>query len=604
MQLIILTPGIKRAEFVQRKIVSTYPSPAFFLCNPLHQKAFCRQLFPNGKFLTDDDFITQEKTNILVADAKNLAWNWFSRMGHSERFFYNGIDLRCLFTQDLAVYFVKALRITYLLDTILAQNCFEKLVIVDDGSEWGKLSERIGSQRQIPIVRHSAAISKSRSLKKTAKSYFKVLFRLLFRPNIEQIKPNGILYSSALRFAIPFLAKSEGSYYLRDTFSLKAKKMSRLFGFAHITPECFPNMLHEASSKHQTVEMLAEINAFFSEESFFSFEGLDLWPLIRHDFEKITRSFFFAGMELIDRFDKMLARLTPRAILVDEEVCFFNKTLIQVANVRNIPTFCLVHGVPLESIGSIPSHANYVLAWGRPSKERLCGWGIQESKILEVGAPQFGSFNEKARMSCRKSIFRDLKISEDATLLLLTAFPFQTNEDAVFLNTTIGSQFQTAALLLAFAALREYPNLQLIVKFHPYDQNSSFSASIIKTLAPDLKDRIRLLLQYDASSLIRASDLVLSVASTMYFEALTLGTLVCLLDFKNNRLGDFLSHDYMDLENPASCLPVLRRYLDPDQRDHVLISQSSEIKRHFYHENKDAIETVWELLCGASKNVT
>ena len=112
MELFIVTPGIKYLSPVMVKRLAS--AKLVFLTNPLCQNRFRSYAATNALFLVDDDFICDNELEDLVEAAKILGWNWFLLEGFEGSFKYKNIDLRSLFTQDLVLYLVKALKIIFL----------------------------------------------------------------------------------------------------------------------------------------------------------------------------------------------------------------------------------------------------------------------------------------------------------------------------------------------------------------------------------------------------------------------------------------------------------------------------------------------------------
>jgi hypothetical protein len=142
--------------------------------------------------------------------------------------------------------------------------------------------------------------------------------------------------------------------------------------------------------------------------------------------------------------------------------------------------------------------------------------------------------------------------------------------------------------------------MHLVLKFHPSDRNLGFSAAIIEKTPPSIRQRIHFVTQFDASVLIGGAYAVLTIASTMYFEALLQEKPVFLFDLKNKRFGEFLAEKYLNLEQPSECAAFLSRCLDPRCVKDGIPFQKNEIAQHFYEENKGAVDRIREILLSSS----
>ncbi len=411
-----------------------------------------------------------------------------------------------------------------------------------------------------------------------------------------QVKTGGLLFSSQLRFARPFFKKQSGEYYLRDIFSIRAWRQASRFGYVHVLPKYYAVSCSKSDRSFQADRMVSQISRYFDQNNFFTYQQINVWPLIRKDFLQMARRCLAEGLLLIDRFAEMLQCLAPKAVVVDEEVTPFNKTLVQTANSLGVPTLCFEHGAPVESVGSVPSSATVVLVWGDPSREQLRSWGVPDKKIRLTGAPQLMMPSPIDVAEHRKSVFSKFDIKTNERLLLLATYTMETNEVPTFLRTTAWIEAQSAALLVACGLIQANPDMHLFVKFHYADQHAEFSSNLIAKRFPELRSRIHLISHYDSGILLDAADFVMAGATTMYFEALLRRKPVFLLDQGKNRYASFFSQDFIDLDDPSKCIADLQAHLTPEGIAATLDRQRHEISRHFFNENKVAVDTVLRIL--------
>lgn len=592
MKLFILSPNIRTLPSIAQECFAQ--SDLVLMTNPLYQKDL--QSISKARCVIDEDYIDGKRLAELIERAKSLAWNWFDQEGFREGFLYRDIDLRCLFTHDLTIYFVKALKIVDLYQFLLKDCDIDRINIVDDGSEWASFAERIAKLRKIPfekiVIPMTSCVTWKIRFEKWAKTVLKYLSRY-FSPRIQKGK---VLYSAALRFVRPFLVKNEGGYYLRGTFSAEAWQMSLKHSFTHLLPENFKTRLNLAEGSQKTDGMIATIEEFFRTHLYFTFQKMDLWPIIAPDILRMAKARFMTSMQLIDQFRAMFDRVQPQSVLVEEEVCFFNKNLVYVANALKIPTYCLVHGAPGESVGSVPSAVKQIFVWGATSRARLLGWGVPEDRMVVTGAPQYRLSEQADYAACRALIEKKLQIRKEIPYILFCAFPFDTNVNPTFFLTSLGTKIQETALAVAIEVLKTHTDLHLVLKFHPSDLNIEFSEKIIEKTDVSIKNRVHFVKQFEASVLIAGAKTVFTTASTMYVEALLQEKPGFLLDLKSNRFGDFLSEHFLNLEDPSECVRLLNHRLDSRHIREGIELQRSDLRRHFFNDNRDAVDRVWEII--------
>lgn len=580
MKLVICAPRV-RPDSVSKAALD---ADLIYVTEPLDQKDMITKMIPTAKILEDDDFCaTNEEMESLVCQAKKWARSWHKQGDLGDQLWRHNVHCPELVMQSLTIGLLALLKPAHIYLKLLKKYPVKEMKIVGEGP-WKDAAVFVGRIRNVSTDSHGLPHEMDRSIKKeisrSAKAALSGINHLIQRP-----RRGSILYSAASRYALPLLEKS-GGYYLRDTFSLDMFRRSLRGAFAAILPEYFSDPKSSGQPINEAIEFFQHADDYFSSADFFNWEGEDLWPLFRDHLERLMQTELVAATQLVDRFHRMFGELSPRAVFVDEEVCLFNKALVQTANASCIPTFASVHGEPHEDIGSLPSSVSRILAWGPSTARRLTEWGIREDKITQVGAPQFAVLNS---MDERAAVSRRFHIPPDAPLALFGAFAFSTNEHATFLRASYGVKLQAKSMGAALRAMERHPRLHLIVKFHPYESHAAFSEGLLKASPVHVQSRVRIVHNYPAAKLIAAADVVWTVLSTMYAETLPYKKPVLAftdVEYPHPASGFQRS---VNMEDPKECDAAIDACFDPAQREKILSLMNKSIADYFVDGNRSAV---------------
>jgi hypothetical protein len=101
------------------------------------------------------------------------------------------------------------------------------------------------------------------------------------------------------------------------------------------------------------------------------------------------------------KLSKWLIRNKINAVIVANDVSFFDNTLIKVAKELNIPSYVFLHGLPARYNNIDDNRADFLLLWGEKLKDNYIKAGLSPHKLIVCGHPLYN--NSKARV---KNILR------------------------------------------------------------------------------------------------------------------------------------------------------------------------------------------------------
>lgn len=260
-------------------------------------------------------------------------------------------------------------------------------------------------------------------------------------------------------------------------------------------------------------------------KSHFSYKGEDIREILSEKIEYIFSVEFPKYAGLIDGFRCMLDKVRPLVVVVDEDVCPFNKTLVQVAKTMGIKSSAVQHGMMGMRPGFIPLSADYFLCWGSIEPEKMKGWGVGEDRILIAGSPRHDVIFSKANS------YNAPKLEpEKGVKVLYINSPFHERWRPDFLNSHISqdSHFRT---LKTLGDLKEkYPTMKLAFKFHPRDLEKDDTKKVLRSY---FNDDVSFHEKNDLYNLIMENDIVIAAWSSACLEALMFGKRLIVVNFES-----------------------------------------------------------------------
>lgn len=84
-----------------------------------------------------------------------------------------------------------------------------------------------------------------------------------------------------------------------------------------------------------------------------------------------------------------------KAIIVPNDVAFFERRLIRIAKKNNIPSFVFLHGLPGRYNLIDDNRTDYLIVWGDKIKDNYINTGFNPDKILVSGHPNYSLIGKK-----------------------------------------------------------------------------------------------------------------------------------------------------------------------------------------------------------------
>lgn len=258
------------------------------------------------------------------------------------------------------------------------------------------------------------------------------------------------------------------------------------------------------------------------------------------------------------------------------------KVFTMVANRLGISSLVIQNGLygataDALRVGFLPVSAKTVCVWGEKSRDILIQHAVPSEKIKIVGQPRFDQLSQPVSETQMQQLRSVLRLPEHRYLV-------------VFASQNIFRRIQQhIGLLNAFKrVVSTVPAAMVMIKTHPAEDTGLWKK------AEDLvgASGVRLVSQIDLYTLLRASDLVITVFSTVGLEALMCGRpLIVLRDQERSTEMQFVEHGAA-LDATLDSLPetVQKVLVDGSLRTRLCENGDRFVAGHIAHRDGMAAE--------------
>ncbi len=493
-----------------------------------------------GLFLFEENFEQEPFMQKVNDDAFKTAGDWYLQPELSGILETEGLQTASLIQHPFTYFLLAYFRDTALLSGLLNQHSVMSIRLLhQDGclEPPDRTLEKALSflwppertERAAKPLYESGSGLKDKSLQALWKSANIFFNFLLFRKKLSVLICSDLKHCDTV---IPHLAKNTS---VRLTL-LRQKAGIRFWKFAlrHFISMKF---LPFSALEHEDTDLWNRLDRALSHSDVFKRSGVNLWPLMKPSFRSRLFSRLHPLGALYQEALNFLKKEKISAILFDEDVTPYNKTLATAARKLKIPSLVIQHGAPFRTvpIALAPVTASKIAAWGPYSRELLLSWGVPDHQISLTGVPRYDRFDEalNRQAEARKKVLRDIGGKSEQKIVVLATDPFHEDGRADFVGHYLSRENTQRLLDTVFRALAPFNDVCLVVKLHPRDPHEAYTQERI--LNSGLKDRVKLLRLYSTPSLLLACDILMTPCSTVAIEAMMLRKPVITINLEGGR---------------------------------------------------------------------
>ena len=347
----------------------------------------------------------------------------------------------------------------------------------------------------------------------------------------------------------------------------------------------FENKLTKKKKMSKQNELTNNLELLLDNEdvlkTIFTHKEETFWNVIKEDFLKIITERFKESVDRLILINEIFDKINIKLIVDWAHTGVEEKEISQVAIKKNIPVFCLQHGIMtlnpkfekyLSLMPVLPSNNTKMLVWGKIMESYLLDHKINPDKILMVGSPRHDRFFKK-------------KISNNNnTILIASNLFFHLNFDG---NDTRAYDRFVLYLKEILEYIIKNSNKKPIIKLH---QTEYFKiSSIIKKIDPTIT-----IYQYeDILELLETCDILISLNySTILLDALILNkpTMVILPEKQNFEEEEIIKRNAILAVSNISELEIkLKQILsDKNVRKNLIVNGKQFIEEYFSYRGNSS----------------
>ena len=289
----------------------------------------------------------------------------------------------------------------------------------------------------------------------------------------------------------------------------------------------------------------------------------------------------------------------PDLILVTSEYGFFERALIVAGKLKGIPTLAIQHGNigPLHKgymypKGSISAYGSVetpycpipdkTAVYGRYDYDLLTKMGaFPPSSVVIAGQPRYDILAVAKRFFSREKFCSKLNLDPDRKIVLVATENLPTPEGEAFLRNIL-------------RALKNFPDLQIVVKLHPREKGEWYN----KVVKEENVRAIILSRKADTFETLYACDLLITGFSTVITEATILGKPSVTLHIgKKEDPTPYYKDVTLRIYREEDLVSAIREALyDEEARDKLKKAGKKFVYQHAYKQDGRATERVADLI--------
>lgn len=288
----------------------------------------------------------------------------------------------------------------------------------------------------------------------------------------------------------------------------------------------------------------------------------------KYKFEYLTGKI----MDWIDELHVFFEKYVPRAVILDEDMGFFSRSIIFVAKKLGIKTFEYQHGVIVSYWGQRET-VDQKLVWGDFFFKKIQQeTDIPKARVSIVGAVHLKYFHDhfsspKKTLSRIRTLRKEYKIPKDARVVLYAPHPFHHGLKGGIPGVHLTKKEAGETLDAVIHAIKEIPEAFLFIKLHHGDKGYPLYVRRLQEL--ELQGRFAVGLKNEIIyPLLKLCDVFVAPISTAILEASLFKCPTILLDFSKRKARlpytEYAAVRTVDAANGLT--PALRELLDEPDR--------------------------------------
>lgn len=458
----------------------------------------------NFKILNISEILNTADYRFMDGEAYRLTREW-----HAGRK-YNGINLGALAEATAQQVLSMAVRNAFVVSRAMASLKPRKAFIIDEFGDLPGLERFIKTEYKIVVSRISGAQR-----------------RLSFKGCIAAIKARiAFIISSAMdRFAMLRLEKEfacgknafmdAGIYSLLDKYPIIKSKFIPFIISGGLKLRI--DLMRSGNRAYLPVVVRDSTSLFANIRSIkmqILFNNTDIWPLAEKGIRNIITVIYPSLLANIRKLELLYNKHRVNMIVLREAVRESERSITFAASRAGIATLVVQSGALAIKNVYTKIHSDKAAVWGQASVEWYKSFGNDESKCIVTGNPKYDRFFEAQKEAFdKKDVLESLGLdpARKTVLHILDFIRFYP-----MLAPSFFVDLEKVIIRDLVEAVKKIPELQLILKFHPFEYPDIWLRSLKRYGGID---RVAVVKDFDLAKLMAVSDVVTTAFSTVGIEA-------------------------------------------------------------------------------------
>jgi len=337
----------------------------------------------------------------------------------------------------------------------------------------------------------------------------------------------------------------------------------------------------------------------------FRFKDVVFWDVVEKYLSEIFLVTLPRIMANILIFQKVAIRKKIKLLVMRNDLKELENSLICFARASEITSLVIQHGILAAFNIADKLRCDILNCWGNASIDKYQKLETTFTKLIVTGNPAYDELYYrmiKRNTLIKSKVCKDLGLAIDKKIISFLTVPKTDTSALVEVNET---EFYLETVL---RGVKDFPELQLIIKVHPYDDIEIYK-NYLYNYYPVIKNKISIVREYNIFDILETSDAVIITDSTSGLEALILEKPLIKLNLA--RFGNLVPYvergcavEINRKRDPSVCIKDVLYNYNIDAQKKLAKQRESFVFDYAYKIDGRAVIRTEELMRGIIENDT
>ncbi len=545
------------------------------------------------KYKTVDDLFDPKDATEIDKEVRKLADIWCNEV--KGKLIYYNLELPELVKNEFLKFWPVFFKIKILYKLLKSKN-FKEIYILTEYNEDVLIIEELFKKNRITLHKILLKQSYKKQVKEKIKNLsYKLIANLqnsLFNLYMYKKKnKKNIMVISNVRQILPLLTKlrqDKNKIIIRAGENL-GKALFTDYSDYYITFKEYPDKDTEEKINRIRAELTDKWSLIKKDKKFTKKLDykINLSRVLESRLDKIVNDDFIKLIGYIEIIKKIGSKID--VLIVHNDVLAFEKTIVQAANMLNIPTITLIEGFLsnkkiLNNTAFVPFSAQIMILHSKSQKETIIrNYNVPEDRLRILGHPMFDHYFKLKPLN-KEEIYKRYKIPINKKIILYAAekYNIKNKYESSIWSAYTEKQYISIYKEL-FQSVKNIKDAFLIIKKHP---SGIIDNSVIYNIAKEERfNNFMITKDMDIMNIINASSVIILRLSTIGLESMMLGKPIIIMDTyfdTNDNVGYTEFNAALHVKKPGELKTVIKNILYDKKLNNNLKKSMQKFIDHHY----------------------